>query len=156
MSAHVMMVNGAERAVSFVPGTPLAKVLREGLGLASVRDDIEAGVTGASTVLVGEFAMLAALLPADLVVASPIVTAEGLANHPLAASFRHHGVDRLAAAPALLVAGAALLAANTRPTVDDIRRALAGVRCPGTGYGEVIAAIQDAAAQILRAMEVRP
>lgn len=154
-ASQTLRVNGRDVEISAEPGTPLATVLREQLGLASVQDDFATRLTGASTVIVDEFAVLAALVPVAGVIDRNIVTAEGLSDHPLAKAFAQHGVDQLPAAAALLVASAALLAANPRPTIDDIKRGLAGVRCARTGYRDVIAAVRDAASHIANAVEVR-
>ena len=47
--------------------------------------------------------------------------------------------------PGLLVAATALLRDNPSPTVDDVRRGLAGNLCRCTGYTKIIDAVLDAA-----------
>lgn len=155
-----LSVNGATRDVAINAADRLVEVLNRDFGLVSVRDEAESGEVGSSTVLLDGLPVLAALTLACLIDGRAVTTAEGIlaadgGPHPLAAAFRDHGVAGLAAAPGLLVASAALLAANPRPTVEDIRRGLAGNLSFESGYRHVIAAVEQAARHMVNAAEVR-
>ncbi len=50
--------------------------------------------------------------------------------------------------PGLVVATAALLAADPSPSEDDVREALSGNLCRCTGYGRIFEAVRQAAAEL--------
>ena len=56
--------------------------------------------------------------------------------------------DRGYCTPAFLLAAEALLAANRRPTRDEIKQALAGNLCRCTGYIKIYEAVELAAARM--------
>ena len=57
-----------------------------------------------------------------------------------------HGVPQCGfCIPGVLMAAAALLAENPRPTEDEIRYGIAGNLCRCTGYTKMLAAIGEAA-----------
>lgn len=154
-----LIVNGTPCVLAVGPGDLLNDVLIRQCGLASVRSEVGTGQIGTSTVLLDGLPVLASLTLARHAAGKSVTTAEGIrgadgGEHPLVRSFRAHGVAELDAAPGLLVAAAALLAANPRPTVEDVRRALAGNACLGTGYRHIVTAVREAAADIINAIEV--
>jgi carbon-monoxide dehydrogenase small subunit len=66
--------------------------------------------------------------------------------HPLQDAFVRHGVPQCGfCIPGVLMAAAALLAENPRPTEPEIRYAIAGNLCRCTGYTKMLAAITEAA-----------
>ena len=79
-----------------------------------------------------------------------MTTIEGLARGgtltPLQDAFVRRGVAQCGfCIPGVLMAAAALLAENARPSEDDIRYAIAGNLCRCTGYTKMIEAISEAA-----------
>jgi carbon-monoxide dehydrogenase small subunit len=79
-----------------------------------------------------------------------VVTVEGLAEgarlSALQAAFVRAGAVQCGyCTPGLLVAATALLRDNPSPTVDEVRRGLAGNLCRCTGYMKIIDAVLDAA-----------
>ncbi|HPT15937.1 MAG TPA: 2Fe-2S iron-sulfur cluster-binding protein, partial [Kiritimatiellia bacterium] len=52
--------------------------------------------------------------------------------------------------PGMIVSSYALLAQNPKPTVQDIRAALAGNLCRCTGYAKIIQAVKLAASRLPR------
>ena len=82
-----------------------------------------------------------------------ITTVEGLASgdelNPLQRAFLETGgVQCGFCTPGMLISATALLARTPRPTDDEIRVGLAGNLCRCTGYSTIIAAVQQAAAEM--------
>ena len=143
-------VNDETIDVLVQPYTTLLDALREDLGLTGPKEGCGTGDCGVCTVhLDGEpvaSCLVLAMQARDRVV-RPI---EGLATgtlHPLQEAFVRLGVPQCGfCIPGVLMAAAALLQQNPRPTEDDIRYAIAGTLCRCTGYTKLIAAIAEAAA----------
>jgi aerobic carbon-monoxide dehydrogenase small subunit len=81
-----------------------------------------------------------------------IRTVEGLAESdeltPLQEAFRdQHALQCGYCTPGMLVSATALLAANPRPSEEEIRRGLQGNICRCTGYWNIIKAVQAASGQ---------
>ena len=79
-----------------------------------------------------------------------VLTIEGLgrpgALHPLQEAFVRHGVPQCGfCIPGVLMAAAALLTENPRPTEEEIRYGIAGNLCRCTGYTKMLAAITETA-----------
>src|SRR5438552_3235667 len=79
-----------------------------------------------------------------------VTTIEGLARAgvltPVQDAFVRHGVPQCGfCIPGVLMAAAALLDENPKPTEEEIRYAIAGNLCRCTGYTTMIAAISEAA-----------
>jgi carbon-monoxide dehydrogenase small subunit len=77
-------------------------------------------------------------------------TIEGLAAtgvlHPLQDAFVRLGVPQCGfCIPGVLMAAAALLAENPRPSEEEIRYGIAGNLCRCTGYTKMLSAITEAA-----------
>jgi aerobic carbon-monoxide dehydrogenase small subunit len=80
-----------------------------------------------------------------------VTTIEGLADngnlHPIQQAFHeHHGLQCGYCTPGMVLATASLLADNPEPTEAEIRHALEGNLCRCTGYQNIVAAVQSAAA----------
>ena len=85
----VLRVNGAERAVTCAPETPLVYVLRNDLNLKGTRFGCGTGHCGSCTVLVDGKALQSCDTPAWSAADRDITTIEGLAarQHPLLDAF---------------------------------------------------------------------
>jgi putative selenate reductase molybdopterin-binding subunit len=143
------VVNGTQHAVEAAAGETLLPVLRR-LGYWSVKHGCETGDCGACLVLVEGEPLLACLLPAARAGSKRITTVEGLGDieslHPLQREFLAHGAVQCGyCTPAMLLAAAALLQRNPRPSEADVREALAGILCRCTGYVKPVEAVQAAA-----------
>ncbi len=127
------------------------EVLREDLGLVGTKHGCELGECGACTVLVNGRPVLSCLaLAADLGEAE-ITTVEGLGTpahpHPLQQAFAELGAAQCGyCTPGMLMAAAALLSRNPRPSRHAIQEALAGNLCRCTGYLKIFEAVERAAA----------
>jgi carbon-monoxide dehydrogenase small subunit len=78
-----------------------------------------------------------------------ILTVEGLAQggrlHPIQKAFIDEGAVQCGfCTPGMILAAKALLDGNPRPSVEEIKRGIAGNLCRCTGYQKIIKAIQTA------------
>src|SRR3989442_5272673 len=159
-SKVALELNGEPVEVAFAPHKTLLEVLREDLGLTGTKHGCELGECGTCTVLVDGVPVLSCLVLALACAGRRVKTVEGMAEggklHPLQHAFAELGAAHCGyCTPAFLLAAEALLAANPRPTRDDIKQALAGNLCRCTGYIKIYEAVEWAAAQ-LRGEDAQP
>jgi aerobic-type carbon monoxide dehydrogenase small subunit (CoxS/CutS family) len=148
-----MTVNGRPYSLIVEPNWTLRDVLRQKLGLTSVKDFCNGyGACGSCTVIMdGRPALSCMALAADCE-GTVIETAEGIADskHPLVEAYIMNWTAQCGyCTPGFLVTAKALLDHNSNPTVEDIKEALAGNLCRCGTYPAHIKAIQDAA-RVLR------
>jgi len=150
-NAHAaFIVNGERREIAFAPNKTLLEVLREDLGLTGTKHGCELGECGVCTVLVDGQPVLSCLALAAQYAERRIETVEGMADggmlHPLQQAFAELGAAQCGyCTPGFLLAAQALLAANPRPTREEIKEALAGNLCRCTGYLKIYEAVELAA-----------
>jgi nicotinate dehydrogenase subunit A len=147
-----LTVNGAGHILAGDPNAPLLDVLRDRLGLAGPRFGCGLGLCGACLVIIDGRARPSCDCPARAAEGTEVTTAEGLvrdgALHPVQQAF----LDEQAAqcgycTPGMVVAAAALLAANPAPTAQEVREALDGNLCRCGTHGRIVAAVLLAAQQ---------
>lgn len=148
-----LTVNGAPVVERVEPRLTLVDFLRERLGLTGTHAGCEHGICGACTLLVAEEGgppapMRACLMFAVQADGLAITTVEGHARpgelSPLQQSFRrHHALQCGFCTPGMLASATALLAANPKPTADEVRDALAGNLCRCTGYVPIVEAVLE-------------
>ncbi len=143
----LLNVNGQEYAMEVEPRRTLLEVLREDLALTGTRSNCQEGECGACTVMVDDRAINACLFLAVRAHGKQVTTIEGLATrealHPVQEAFiRHGGVQCGYCTPGYIVSTAALLAANPRPTEEELTRALSGNICRCTGYVNIRRALR--------------
>jgi aerobic-type carbon monoxide dehydrogenase small subunit (CoxS/CutS family) len=148
-----MIVNGRTYSLHVEPNWTLRDVLRQKLGLTSVKDFCNGyGACGSCTVLMdGRPALSCMTLAADCE-GGVIETAEGIADskHPLIEAYIMNWTAQCGyCTPGFLVTAKALLDRIPNPTVDEIKEALAGNLCRCGTYPAHIKAIQDAS-KVLR------
>lgn len=141
-------INGAERTVSAQPQTPLLWVLRETLKLTGTKFGCGVAQCGACTVLVDGAAQRSCTLPVSAVGAGKVTTIEGLSadrSHPLQRAWLQAQVPQCGYCQSgMIMAAAALLRANPKPTDAAIDAAMTNICRCGT-YGRIRAAIHAAA-----------
>lgn len=142
-------VNGVDYPLEIEPHRTLLEVLREDIGLTGTKPNCLEGECGACTVLVDGRTVNSCIYLAVRAAGRSVVTIEGLAEgeklHPLQAAFvEHGGVQCGYCTPGFIMAAAALLAENPRPSDDELTRALAGNICRCTGYTNIRKAIYSA------------
>jgi len=147
-----LTVNGRPYDVSVKSNWPLRDVLREKLGLISIKDFCNGyGACGSCTIIMNGRAVLSCMLLAAQCDGAVIETAEGIAdsNHPLIESYIMHWTAQCGyCTPGFLVTAKALLDHNQDPTVDEIKEALAGNLCRCGTYPMQVKAILEAAKKL--------
>lgn len=141
-----MTLNGEQQPVSVATDEMLMAVLGR-LGLRSVRETCGIGVCGSCTVLVDGRPVSACLMLAPLVDGTTVVTAEGLAEDPVATAFADaHAYQCGWCTPGFVVAVRGLLDENPTPAKNDVKEALAGNLCRCGSYLKILEAVKLAAA----------
>ncbi|MHB9115788.1 MAG: (2Fe-2S)-binding protein [Thermoleophilia bacterium] len=154
-----LTVNGDPVSVHVESDWSLLRTLREGLRLTGTKEGCGAGECGACTVLVDGVAVNACIYPALDADGCEVVTVEGLtmvdgALHPLQKAFIEKGAVQCGfCTPGMLMSAKALLDRVADPTEHEIRTALAGNICRCTGYVQIIAAVNAAAADLRESAE---
>jgi carbon-monoxide dehydrogenase small subunit len=148
-------VNDEAVEVLVQPWDTLLDALRERLGLTGPKEGCGTGDCGACTTHVDGKPVASCLMLAIQARGRTVRTIEGLgrlgALHPLQEAFVRHGVPQCGfCIPGVLMAAAALLAENPRPTPEEIRYGIAGNLCRCTGYTTMISAISEAATAAAR------
>jgi aerobic carbon-monoxide dehydrogenase small subunit len=144
-------VNDESVDVLIPPYRTLLDALREDLGLTGPKEGCGTGDCGACTVHLDGQPVASCLMLAMQARGRSVRTIEGLgrsgALHPLQDAFVRLGVPQCGfCIPGVLMAAAALLGENARPTEEEIRYGIAGNLCRCTGYTKMVAAIAEAAA----------
>jgi carbon-monoxide dehydrogenase small subunit len=148
-----LRVNGVDHDVADAwLGESLLYVLRERLGLYGAKGACEQGECGSCSVLVDGRLVCACLVLAATAVDVPIVTIEGLGAATEPTDVQQAFVDAGAVqcgfcTPGLVMAAHDLLARIAEPTPIEIAEELSGNICRCTGYGRIVAAVQQVAVE---------
>ena len=147
------VLNGQPASVEVDAGKMLADVLRDDLGMKSVKKACDEGECGACTVVMDGLAVASCIMPAGRVQGTQITTVEGLARdgqlHPLQEAFLEEGAVQCGYCTAgMLMSAKALLDAQPQPTRQEAREAISGNICRCTGYKKIISAVVRAADEI--------
>lgn len=143
-------VNGTVHKLSVTPDQTLLEVLRDRLDLTGVKKGCDSGVCGACTVIMNGDPVLSCMTLAVRCHNSKITTIEGLSAkgelHPLQKSaIDHNAVQCGFCTPGWILSAKVLLENNPSPTLDEVRRAIAGNLCRCTGYKKIEESILAAA-----------
>src|ERR1700737_3557018 len=141
-------VNGEPYAPEIDPRLLLVDLLREELHLTGTHIGCDTSYCGACTVLLNGVTVKSCTVFAVQAHEGEILTVEGLARdgelHPIQKAFAScHGLQCGYCTPGLLMSTYYLLSKNPRPKEKEIRKAVAGNTCRGTGYQNVLKAIQS-------------
>ena len=142
-------INGQMREVEVEPDTPLLWVIREQLGMTGTKYGCGVAQCGACTVHVDGAATRSCVLPISAVTEEQkIVTIEGLspdASHPVQKAWAALDVPQCGyCQTGMIMASAALLAQNPKPSEAEIRSEITNICRCGT-YNRVLAGIKLAA-----------
>lgn len=146
-------VNERMRTVEITPQMRLLDLLRDVLGLTSVKEGCSEGECGACTVLMDGKAVTSCTVMAFQAEGSHILTVEGLKERGELDPIQQAFVDNDAiqcgfCTPGMIMSTKAFLMQNPAPTEEEARRALEGNLCRCTGYLPILQAVLDAAKRL--------
>jgi isoquinoline 1-oxidoreductase alpha subunit len=130
------------------PGTPLLWVIRDHVGLTGTKYGCGAGLCGACTVHVNGKAQRSCQTAVSSVAGAKVVTIEGLSansSHPLQKAWIAEQVPQCGYCQSgQIMKAAELLAANPKPTREQIISHMDGNICRCGTYVRIVAAIERA------------
>ena len=146
-------VNGKEHSLKVAVERRLLDVLREDLGLLSVREGCGIGLCGTCTILVDGKAISGCLMLATQAQGKKILTVEGLSQngnlHPVQQAFIEHSAFQCAyCTPGFILSAIALLNENPQPDEETIREYLAGNLCRCGSYLNILEAVKAGSAAL--------
>jgi carbon-monoxide dehydrogenase small subunit len=156
MSPIEFKLNGRATATAAEPNTLLLDLLRGTLGLTGTHQGCDTAQCGACTVLLDGLAVKSCSVLALQAQGRSVTTVEGLAKadgtlHPVQEAFiACHGLQCGFCTPGMVMAATGLLQHNPRPTEAEVVDALEGNLCRCTGYVNIVAAVQQAAAVMVK------
>jgi aerobic-type carbon monoxide dehydrogenase small subunit (CoxS/CutS family) len=143
-----LKVNGRQYEVDVTPDTPLLWVIRDDLRLTGTKFGCGIALCGACTVHVNGEAVRSCVTPVGSVTGKEIVTIEGLSangGHPVQQAWVEDDVVQCGyCQPGQIMAAAALLAQNPKPSDTDIDDAMAGNICRCGTYQRIRRAVHRA------------
>ncbi|MFZ1347250.1 MAG: (2Fe-2S)-binding protein [Tabrizicola sp.] len=158
MTKVFMTVNGKSVSGEVEGRTLLSSFLREGLGLTGTHVGCDTSQCGACVVHVDGKPVKSCTVFAQDVDGATVTTIEGMANADgslgvIQQAFQdHHGLQCGFCTPGMVMASAALLADNPRPSEHDVRHHLEGNICRCTGYHNIVKAVMAASGQDVSAL----
>ncbi len=149
----VLSVNGERHRLDVPPTRTLLEVLREDLLLSGSKRGCNQGVCGACTVLCDGQPIRACLALAANTTEREITTIEGLVEGDDLSTVQKAFVEAGAVQcgfcmPGMIIAATALIRANARPSIEEIREALSGNLCRCSGYVKIVDAVSLAAGRV--------
>lgn len=150
-------INGKGVSLEAHPMARLLDVLREQAGLTGTKEGCGEGECGACSIEMDGTLVNSCLVPALQANGTKIRTIEGVADAAELSEVQqaflvHGGAQCGICTPGMILAARNLLARKARPTVTEIREALAGNLCRCTGYTKIFEAVLEAC----RAQRLRP
>jgi len=147
-----MTLNGETRTFDVAGHESLLTMLRNDLDLPGTKDACEQGECGSCTVNMDGEALCSCLVMAVDADGSIVLTVEGLSSegdlHSVQEAMLEHGAVQCGfCTPGIVVAGSHLLESNPHPSEIEVREALSGNICRCTGYGAILRAFEDLAAE---------
>jgi len=151
MPSFTLTVNGKSQTVDVAADTPLLWVIRDNIGLTGTKFGCGIGQCGACTVHIDGVATRSCQAPVSVIGSKKVTTIEGLSEN------RSHAVQKAWIADDVpqcgycqsgqIMAVAALLATNAKPTDADIDTAITNICRCGT-YQRIRGAIHHAAGEV--------
>lgn len=139
-------INGQVHTYDGDPSVPLLWVLRDEIGLTGTKFGCGGGYCGACTVHVNGVAVRSCQLQADAVSGQKITTIEGLdphGDHIVQRAWREANAPQCGYCHAgQIMTAAALLAANPKPSDDEIHGAMSGNICRCGCYQRIAEAVR--------------
>jgi carbon-monoxide dehydrogenase small subunit len=151
-----LTLNGRPATAEAPPQTLLLDLLREQLQLTGTHQGCDTAQCGACTVLLDGQAVKSCSVLALQAQGRSVTTVEGLARpdgtlHPVQEAFiACHGLQCGFCTSGMMMTATALLQEQPAPTEHEVVEALEGNLCRCTGYVNIVAAVQQAAAVMAR------
>ena len=143
-------VNGRAVEVGIDPRESLADVLRERLGLTSVKKGCEVGECGACTVLVDGAAIDSCIYLGVWAQGKRILTVEGLQTEsgelsPIQRAFVEEAAVQCGfCTPGIIMSAVEIVGSGKTYTRDELRKLISGHLCRCTGYQNILNAVERA------------
>ena len=143
-------VNGRPVEVGIDQRESLADVLRERLGLTSVKKGCEVGECGACTVLVDGTAIDSCIYLGVWAQGKTILTVEGLQNEngelsPIQQAFVEEAAVQCGfCTPGIIMSAVEIVGSGKRYTREELRKLISGHLCRCTGYQNILNAVERA------------
>lgn len=144
-------LNGEKVNTEVLPGMTVLEMIRRKFKLTTTKEGCGKGECGACSILLNGLPINSCLkLAATLTEKDNIITVEGLKNDKLMERIQKAYVDEGAVQcgfciPGMTISSYYLLKTNPKPSMEEIKTALAGNICRCTGYRKIEAAIAKAA-----------
>jgi carbon-monoxide dehydrogenase small subunit len=151
-----LTVNGTRHELELEPRELLVYVLRDRLRLTGTNVGCDTSSCGACTVLLDGESVKSCTLLGVQADGAEITTIEGLARdgefHPVQQAFHErHALQSGYCTPGMVMAAVSLIEHGEATSEAAIREGLEGNLCRCTGYHNIVAAVEDAAAAMGRA-----
>ena len=148
-----LTVNGVKQSAEVEPRLLLVHFLRDNVGLTGTNIGCDTSQCGACTVILDGHAAKSCTVLTVQADGSTVTTIEGLATngklHPVQQAFwDKHGLQCGFCTPGMVLAACDLLEHNPNPTEAEVRHGIEGNLCRCTGYQNIVAAVQEAAARL--------
>ncbi len=151
MASYNFSLNGEARTVeSRDPDQPLLYVLRNAIGLKGPKFGCGLGQCGACTVIMDGEAVRSCSLPVSAAAGHTVTTIEGLGSpdqpHRVQAAFIAEQAAQCGyCANGMVMTSAALLMQTPKPSLDQVKEALAGNLCRCGTHQRILRAVMRAA-----------
>ena len=148
-----IQVNGRSYQIEVDHHWTLLRVLRDTLDLTGAKRGCDRGECGACTVLLDGRPVYSCQMLALQVGSRSVLTVEGLGAtdnmHPIQQAFLDNDGGQCGyCTPGFLLSTKALLDANSAPSDEHIRHALAGNICRCNAYGRIMESVREAARRL--------
>jgi aerobic carbon-monoxide dehydrogenase small subunit len=148
-----LTVNGVTQTADVEPRLLLVHLLRDVFGLTGTNVGCDTSQCGVCTVMLDGQAVKSCTVLAVQADGANVTTIEGLAPdgglHPLQQAFwDKHGLQCGFCTPGMIMTAWDLINRNPNPSESEVRHGLEGTLCRCTGYQNIVAAVQEAAARM--------
>jgi len=147
-----LLLNGKSVNVDAAPDTPLLWVLRDHLKMTGTKFGCGAALCGACTVHIDGVPTRSCVTPLSAVAGKKVTSIEGISGRvasAVQAAWDRNQVPQCGYCQSgQVMAAAALLASNAKPSDRQIEEAMKGNLCRCGTYGRIRAAIKDAATKL--------